>query len=92
MSLSPAKLETSLYWFNTVTGYDIPWDVAAANFEYTDCRTKLSEVMSPSMGLKAINMLQQRLQIAERSADEDTALAFVGTIARLERADEVEHG
>jgi hypothetical protein len=92
MSLSPAKLEASLYWFDTVTGCDIPWDVAAADFKYTDCRTKLSEVTSPSMGLKAIDMLKQRLQIAERSADEDAALAFIGTFARLERANEVEHG
>jgi hypothetical protein len=88
MMLSSAKLESLDYFFSRKIN-DLNYG-EPAEYTYSDLPDRFSESMLLGMGLKAVDMLRSRLRQAEQSGDEGVILTYVGTLARLERTEDVD--
>jgi hypothetical protein len=88
MSLSTAGLESLIYCFRGAF-HDLNYADSAENQYYGLCGAHPEPTMS-RLGSEAVELLRHKLRKAERSNDEEATLTFFGTLARLEKSDDVE--
>ena len=86
LTMSSAELESLLFKFPLSPLDHVDWQVSPADLEYRGIREMLQGEELCCVARKAIDMIGEKLEEAEQANDEESALALVGVLTRLERS------